>query len=142
VAGPPDRPLQPGHAGCAQAGLYKGLGDLGAQQGRDEAGIYGNFAGQRAGIHTGVGAQEAGALQGYTGLHAQNIANLTNNVIGAGTGAMMAGQQAAANRTNLGMQGLQLGASLLGGAGGIGGVGKAIGGLFGGGLTAGAGGLY
>lgn len=114
----------------AQAGLYRGIGDLGAQQGRDEAGIYGNFAGQRAGIHTGVGAQEAnvytgvgaqeaGALQGYTGLHAQNIANLTNNVIGAGTGAMMAGQTAAQNRMNFGMQGLKLatdlGGKLMGG---------------------------
>lgn len=84
-------------------------------------------------------------------MHNQNIANLTNNVLGAGTGAMLAGQQAAQNRTNLGMQGLQLGASLLGGGmgGGIGALGT-LGGQMGkqftswmnGGNTPGAGGLF
>lgn len=106
----------------AQAGIQKGLGDLGAQQGRDEAGLYGNFAGQRAGVFTGVGGQEANSLLNFTGLHNNNIQNLSNTVVSAGTGAMQAGQQAAANRTNLGMQGLSLGASLLGGAGGLGGL--------------------
>lgn len=133
----------------AQAGLYKGIGDLGVQLGRDEAGLHGQYAGLRSGVYTGTGGQEASALQGYTGMHANNIANLSNTVVGAGSGAMMAGQTAAQNRTNLGMQGLSLGASLLGGAGGLGGLGTSLGQLgkqFGsfvnGGLTPGAGGLY
>lgn len=112
----------------AQAGLYKGLGDLGVQLGRDEAGLHGQYAGQRSGVYTGTAGQEASALGNYTGMHANNVQNLSNTVVGAGTGAMMAGQNAAQNRLNFGMQGLSLGASLLGG--GMGGAGG-LGGLFG-----------
>lgn len=96
----------------AQANLQKGLGDLGAQQGRDEASIYGTTGAQEAGLHTN-----------FAQLGNQNIGNLSNTVVGAGTGAMMAGQTAAQNRLNLGMQGLSLGASLASGAMGLGGLG-------------------
>lgn len=134
-----------GFAGAtAQAGLQRGLGDLGAQQGRDEASLYGQFAGQRAGVHSNAGAQEAGTHTNFANLGNSNIANLSNTVIGAGTGAMMAGQQAAQNRLSFGMQLGQLGMSALGGMGGIGGIGSMLGGLGGSGLgtTPGAGGLY
>lgn len=86
-----------------QANLQRGMGDLSAQQGRDEAGIYTNAASKRAGIYGD-----------FTGLGVGNLTNLGNTVIEAGTGAMLAGQNAAQNRLNFGNNLLSLGSSLLG----------------------------
>ncbi|CAN7663208.1 hypothetical protein LJR009_006055 [Bosea sp. LjRoot9] len=74
-----------------QTGLLGQLGNLQAQNGRDEAGVY-----------TGAAGQEAGALQGYAGLGLNNLNQMSNTKIGAGSGALLAGQQAAQNRMNFG----------------------------------------
>ena len=109
-----------------QAGLQGRLGDLGAQHGRDEAGIY-----------TGNASRAADIYSNFAGLGAANLGNLGRQTIDLGTSGLMAGQNAAANRLNFGMGLANLGAGLAGRAFG--------GGLsFGGGLgtTPGAGGLY
>ncbi|RDJ20128.1 hypothetical protein DWF00_16595 [Bosea caraganae] len=107
----------------AQAALQRGLGDLGVQRGRDESNIYDNAAGREAGIYSN-----------FAGLGASNLANLGQQTISAGTGALMAGQDAAANKLNFGMNIAKTGLSLLGG--GLGGLGGLAGGaLFGGGGT-------
>ncbi len=87
----------------AQSGIQTQLGNLEAQYGRDQSGVYTNTAGQ-----------EAGALQGYAGLGLGNLARMSDTKISAGTGALMAGQQAAQNRMNFGTSLLGLGSSLLG----------------------------
>ncbi|MBF9234685.1 hypothetical protein [Microvirga alba] len=81
----------------AQAGLTKGIGDLYAQQGAGEAGVYGDST--RLGVGT--------------------LANTTNGISNAVQGGMMAGQNAAANRWNMGMSLASLGASALGGLSGM-----------------------
>ena len=58
-----------------QANLTKGIGDLWAGQGQGEAGV----------------------IQNATGMGVNAAQNTANTVIGAGTGALMAGQQAQAN---------------------------------------------
>lgn len=75
-----------------QAALTKGIGDLYADQGRGEAGIYGNFAGM--GSSTLMNS-------------ANSLANLRMQALGNGN--------AQANAWNLGMGAAGLGASLLGG---------------------------
>lgn len=93
----------------AQAGLQKSLGDLGAQQGRDQSNIY-----------TGTAGQQAGVYGNFAGLGASNLANLGQQTIEAGTGALQAGQQASANRFGFGLGLANIAASLggkfLGGA--------------------------
>lgn len=74
----------------AQAGLTKGIGDLSATQGAAEAGVYGDST------RMGVGA----------------IDGTRHGISSAVYGGMMAGQNAAANRWNMGMQGLNLLAGL------------------------------
>lgn len=98
----------------AQAGIQTQLGNLEAQYGRDQSGVYSGAAGQEAGIYTGTAGQEAGAYQGYAGLDLGNIARMSDTKISAGTGALMAGQQAAQNKFNFGMQLGNLGANLVG----------------------------
>ncbi len=88
-----------------QANIQQGLGNLYAQQGRDTSNLYSDAAGKEAGIYTGYANANAGAL-----------GNLGQTIIGAGTGALMAGQTAAQNRLNFGMGLANLGASLLGSA--------------------------
>lgn len=84
-----------------QTGLLGQLGSLQAQNGRDEAGVY-----------TGTAGQEAGAYQNFAGLGLNNLNQMSNTKISAGTGAMLAGQTAAQNRLNFGTSLLSLGASL------------------------------
>lgn len=98
----------------AQSGIQTQLGNLEAQYGRDQSGVYSGAAGQEAGIYTGVAGQEAGALQGYAGLGLGNLSRMSDTKISAGTGAMMAGQNAAQNRMNFGLGLAGLGTSLLG----------------------------
>lgn len=76
----------------AIAGLTKGIGDLYGQQGRDEAGVYGDST--RLGV---LGQQ-----------------NTTQGIANAVQGGMLAGQEASANRWGLGMGLANLGASLFG----------------------------
>lgn len=108
------------------ASALTGQAGVDTQRGQNLAGIYGQNAGNIANTYT----NEASLY----GQDAQNRANAVQwqagQIIPAGQAGMMAGQQAAANRMNLGMQGLQLGSSLLGSFAG-GGAG-ALGGLFGG----------
>jgi len=121
------------------ASALSGQAGVDTQRGQNLAGIYGQNAGNIANTYT----NEASLY----GQDAQNRANAVQwqagQIIPAGQAGMMAGQQAAANRMNLGMQGLQLGSSLLGsfaggGAGALGGFAKS---LFGG-TGSGTGGLY
>jgi hypothetical protein len=107
----------------AQAGIQQGLGNLEAQYGRD-----------RAGVSTGFAGLESGLLQGSTGQTLANIGQRSQTVTGAGTGALMAGQTAAQNRMNFGMQLGSLGMGLLGNSFG-GGMGS-LGSMFGGGAAA------
>lgn len=86
-----------------QTSLLGNLAGLQQQTGRDEANIY-----------TGTAGQEAGAYQGYAGLGLGNLSRMSDTKISAGTGALMAGQQAAQNRMNFGMQLASLGTNLLG----------------------------
>lgn len=116
------------------ADLYKG-------QGKDTASVYTDAAGKIGGYQMDTGKGMAGLAYG----HGENQANLSTNlsqglasnalgyaqnlagadsayygtVIPAGQSGMMAGQQAAANRTGALMGGLQMGAQLLGGGGGM-----------------------
>ena len=105
------------------AGLEQAWGNLAQQLGRDQAGIY-----------TGTGAQEAGIYGNAANQGLQNLAQMSQTKIGAGSGAMMAGQNAAQNRMNFGMQLGSLGVGLLGNAFG-GGFGS-LGSMFGGGAAA------
>lgn len=86
-----------------QTGLLGQLAGLQQQTGRDQANIY-----------TGTAGQEAGAYQGYAGLGLNNLQKMSDTKISAGSGALMAGQQAAQNRMNFGMQLANLGTNLLG----------------------------
>jgi hypothetical protein len=83
------------NATTAQAGLDQDLANLRMQYGRDRAGTIGSF--------TGMGVN---ARQGTAG-----------NIAEARTGGLMAGQNAAANRWNMGMSLAGLGADFLGGGG-------------------------
>ncbi|AOO81661.1 hypothetical protein [Bosea vaviloviae] len=116
-----------------QANIQQGLGNLYAQQGRDQSNVYSDAAGKEAGIHTGYANANAGAL-----------GNLGQTIIGAGTGALMAGQTAAQNRLNFGMNLGKTAVSLLAApmTGGLSlmGLGGGLGGNLG--TTPGAGGLY
>jgi hypothetical protein len=120
-------------AAGGMASALSGQAGVDTQRGQNLAGIYGQNAGNIANTYT----NEASLY----GQDAQNRANAVQwqagQIIPAGQAGMMAGQQAAANRMNLGMQGLQLGANLLGsfagggaggGAGGLGGFTKLFGG--------------
>jgi hypothetical protein len=82
----------------------------------------------RASLQTNFGNALAGTSLGYMNDIAGATNNYYNTVIGAGQQGMMAGQQAAANRTGAMMGGLQLGGQLLGGM--FGGGGGFLGGLF------------
>ena len=119
-----------------QAGLQGRLGDLGAQRGRDEAGIY-----------TGDAARSADIYSNFARMGAANLGNLGQQTIDLGTAGFKAGDAAAQNKLNFGMQLGKTAASLLGGAM-TGGLGFAAGGLLSGlggnglGKTPGAGGLY
>lgn len=101
------------------------------QRGQNLANIYGQSA---SNIANAYGQNASNMANTYTneaniyGQNAQNQAGTTQweagQTIPAGQAGMMAGQQAAQNRTNLAMQGVQLGSSLLGsfaGGGGFGG---------------------
>jgi hypothetical protein len=105
----------------AQAGIQQGLANLEAQYGRD-----------RAGVNTGFAGLESGVLQNATGQTLANIGQRSQTITGAGTGALMAGQTAAQNRLNFGMQLGSLGTQLLGGMMGGGGLGS-LGSMSGGG---------
>jgi hypothetical protein len=123
------------------AGLEQAWGNLAAQLGRDKAGVYTGTGAQEAGIYTGTGAQEAGVYGNATNQGLANLAQMSQTKIGAGTGALMAGQQAAQNRLNFGMQLGQLGMQALGtlAGGGMGSLGS-LGSMFSGGAGAGLGG--
>lgn len=86
-----------------QTALLGNLAGMQQQTGRDQANVY-----------TGTAGQEAGAYQGYAGLGLNNLQRMSDARISAGTGAMMAGQQAAQNRMNFGMQLANLGTNLFG----------------------------
>lgn len=104
VQGVADRGQQ---AATTQAGLQgqygSALAGLGQSQGRDTASLYGDTA-----------AREAGTIGNFTGLGMGALGQFGDTLIGAGTGAMMAGQQAAQNRMNFGMNLANLGAGLAG----------------------------
>jgi hypothetical protein len=116
-----------------QANIQQGLGNLYAQQGRDQSNVYSDAAGKEAGIYTG-----------YANANASALGNLGQTIIGAGTGALMAGQTAAQNRLNFGMNLGKTAVSLLAApmTGGLSlmGLGGGLGGNLG--TTPGAGGLY
>lgn len=99
------------------ASALTGQAGIDTQRGQNLAGIYGQNASNVANTFT----NEANLY----GQDAQNRANAVQwqagQIIPAGQAGMLAGQQAAANRMNLGMQGLQLGANLLGSFAGGGG---------------------
>lgn len=102
-------------AAGAQAGMQTQLGNslasLGQNQGRDTAGLYTDAAAREAGLY----GQEAGVHNQLAGLGLNNLWNGANAGIQAGTGALMAGQNAAANRLNLLGQGINFGTKLIGG---------------------------
>lgn len=110
------------------ASALTGQAGVDAQRGQNLAGIYGQTAGNMANTYT----NEASLY----GQDAQNRANAVQwqagQIIPAGQAGMMAGQQAAQNRTNLAMEGVKLGASLLGSFAGMPGMGSMLGGFGGG----------
>jgi hypothetical protein len=87
----------------AQAQLQQGLGNLEAQFGRDQAGV-----------NTGFAGMESGVIQNATGQNLANLGQKSQTYIGAGTGALMAGQNASQNRLNFGMNLANLGVGLAG----------------------------
>ncbi|KFC74508.1 hypothetical protein FG93_01094 [Bosea sp. LC85] len=90
-------------AAGSQANLQQGLGNLHAQQGRD-----------LSGVHRETAAREAGIYGNFAGLGASNLANLGQQTLDLGSAGLMAGQQAAGNRLNFGMNLASLGAGLAG----------------------------
>jgi hypothetical protein len=109
-----------GYGGMA-ANTMAGWGTLAqgaTQYGQDRASLSTNFGNALAGTSLGYMNDIAGATNNYY-----------NTVIGAGQQGMMAGQQAAANRTGAMMGGLQLGGQILGGL--FGGGGGFLGGFLG-----------
>jgi hypothetical protein len=86
-----------------QASLQQGLGNLSAQQGRDEAGIYGNTA-----------AQEAGLYSNFANLGANNVWNTTNMGTNAVTTAAKNAKDSVASGLNFGLGLAGTGVNLLG----------------------------
>jgi hypothetical protein len=87
----------------AQSGIQTQLGNLEAQYGRD-----------RSGVETGFAGLGSNLVQNSTNQSLANLGQQSQSVIGAGTGALMAGQNAAQNRMNFGMNLLSLGTNLAG----------------------------
>lgn len=85
----------------AQAGLMQGLGNLNAQSGRDQAGVY----------------------SGYTGMGVNNNNNAAQQIANYRMGISNAGSQASANAWGVGMNLANLAASLAGSAMGMPGMG-------------------
>lgn len=85
----------------AQAGLMQGLGNLNAQSGRDQAGVY----------------------NAYTGMGVNNNNNAANQIANYRMGISNAGSQASANAWGVGMNLANLAASLAGSAMGMPGMG-------------------
>lgn len=102
-----------------QANLQRGLGNLYAQQGRDESNIYGSTAGQEAGLYGN-----------FASLGANNAWNGTN----LGVNAVQQGQK---NATNKVMSGLNFGLGLAGTGLNLLGLGMGGGQTFGGSLISG-----
>ncbi len=104
VQGLADRGQQ---AAGTQAGLQgqygSALAGLGQSQGRDTASLWGDSAGR-----------EANTIGNFSGMGLGALGQFGDTLIGAGTGAMLAGQQAAQNRLNFGMNLANLGAGLAG----------------------------
>ena len=104
LAGLSDRGQQ---AAGTQAGLQgqygTALANLGQGQARDTASLWGDTA-----------AREAGTIGNFSGMGVGALGQFGDTLIGAGTGAMLAGQQAAQNRMNFGMNLANLGAGLAG----------------------------
>lgn len=76
----------------AQAGIDQDMANLNAQKGRDKTGVYSNF----------------------TGMAVNSRADTADRIASARLGGMMAGQNAAANRWNMGMSLANLGAGFAG----------------------------
>jgi hypothetical protein len=89
----------------AQAGIDQGQGGLAYQHGSDVSGVYGDTAGQKAGIYTNT-------AQGVGG----SLANLGQQTIDAYGNVVKAGQQAETNKLNLGIAGLGAAATIGGAA--------------------------
>jgi len=115
-----------------------GLSDRGQQAAGMQAGLQSQLGNALGSLGQAQGQSEAGIHTGLANLGMNNLWNATGSQIQAGTGALMAGQNAAANRMNFGMGLANLGAGLFGrfAGGGFGGFGG-----FGGGLVPGTGGL-
>ncbi|GGC58299.1 hypothetical protein [Chelatococcus reniformis] len=79
-------------AAGAQAGLQKGIGDLDVGRGRDIANIYAADAGRRA-----------NTINTYAQLGANNLSGMGQSILGLGTKAFTAGDDASANRLNFGL---------------------------------------
>lgn len=104
VAGLSDRGQQ---AATTQAGMQgqfgTALANLGQSQGRDTASLWGDSAGR-----------EASTIGNFSGMGLGALGQFGDTLIGAGTGAMLAGQQASQNRMNFGMNLANLGAGVAG----------------------------
>lgn len=91
-------------------GQVQGVADRGQQAATTQSG----FQGQLGNTLAGLGQSEANSIGNFYGLKSGALQNFGDTFIGAGTGALMAGQQAAQNRLNFGMGLANLGASLAG----------------------------
>ena len=109
------------------ASALTGQAGIDTQRGQNLAGIYGQNASNIAGTY----ANEANVYGQDASNRANNIQWQAGQIIPAGQAGFKAGDEAAANRGKLAMEGVKLGASLLGGFGGMPGLGS-MGGLFGG----------
>jgi len=105
-------------AGTDAAGLYartgSGLADMALNRGTAEAKLAGDYASQIAGLAGQYGGTMASLTAGTAGNVASAQQTANNQVIGAGTQGMLAGQQAATNTWGAIMGGLGIGGNLLG----------------------------
>lgn len=109
-------------------GQVSAMSDRGQQAATTQAGLQGQLGSSLGALGQAQGQSEAGIHSQLAGLGLGNLWNATGSQIQAGTGALMAGQNAAANRLNFGMSLGNLGAGLFGrlAGGGLGGLGGGI----------------
>lgn len=95
-------------------GQVQGISDRGQQAATTQAGLQGQLGSQLGSLGQAQGTTAAGLHQNFGALGSGVLGQYGDTLIGAGTGAMLAGQQAAQNRMNFGLGLANLGAGLAG----------------------------